>query len=236
MKLRVVDGPTAVAATAADELAGFVDGIAEPLLALPTGNTAVPLYDELARRKTDGGLDLSAAHGFNLDELLLPPEHPDTFRAFMERHAWNRTGLDQTRFDIPDPSADPETECRRYDRAISSAGRLDVAILGVGTDGHVAYNLPGAAIERTHVVVLPARFSRRLDPPSTHRPLRAITMGLGPLRHARKILLMATGASKAESIRRLAAGSSDIDWPCTLLLGHPDFEVVVDRAAASSPR
>lgn len=234
MKLTLLDDPAAVGAAAADRIAAVAAAVAEPHLALPTGRTPIPLYDELARRHARGDLDLTTAHGFNLDELLLPRDHPRTFRAFMECHVWGRTGLDAARFDIPDPEADdPDAECRRYDRAIAAAGRFDLVVLGVGTDGHVAYNLPGATEETTHVVVLPDRFTRRLEPPASHSPLRAITMGLGPMRRARRLLLLATGPAKAEAIRRLVEEPVDARWPCTLLRDHPDFEVMADRQAAA---
>lgn len=221
-----------VAAAAADRLAAAVGSRPEVVLGLPTGRTAVPLYAELARRHGDGAIDLTRARGFNLDELLLPPHHPASFHAYMERHAWGVTGLDRTRCEIPDAGADPQQECRRYERALQEAGGFDLALLGLGRDGHVAYNLPGPPVEATHVVELPEELADRLEIPTEQRPLRAITVGLGALRSARRLVMMATGAAKRAAVRALLDGPEDPRWPCTLLRDHPALEVLLDREAS----
>jgi len=232
VKVRVLADFGAVVRAAADLVAEAAAEDPELVLGLPTGRTMVSLYRELARRHRAGALDLRGARGFNLDELLLPPGHPASFRGFMERHAWGRTGLDPERCDVPDPAADPQAECARYDRAIADAGGLDLAVLGVGADGHVAYNLPGEPVETTHVVRVPPEVADTLDVPADRRPLRAISMGLGPLRDARRLLLLATTAEKAPAVRALRDGPEDPAWPCTLLRGHPRFDVILTPAAA----
>jgi glucosamine-6-phosphate deaminase len=141
--LRVLEDAAAVARAGADVLAEAVAAAPELVLALPTGRTPVPLYDELARRHRERSLDLARARGFNLDELVLARADERSFHSFMERHAWGRTGLRRERCDIPDgEAADLAAECRRYEDAIEAAGGIDLALLGVGADGHVAYNLP----------------------------------------------------------------------------------------------
>lgn len=235
MRVHTAEDAAGVARTAADLLVRrLADGPAGPVLGLPTGRTAVPLYDELARRR--GGLDLAAARGFNLDELLLPPDHPRSFRRFMAEHAWERTGLDATRCEIPDGgSADPTAECARYERALEAAGGFDVAVLGLGEDGHVAFNLPGPPVEPVHVVELPDEQAERLGVDEAWRPLSAVTVGLGALRSAGALLLMAAGERKARAVRALLDGPADPRWPCSLLRQHPRFDVVLDRAAARGP-
>jgi glucosamine-6-phosphate deaminase len=208
------------------------------VIALPTGRTAVPLYQRIAAQHAAGRWDLGAARVFNLDELLLPSgsegaPHPASFRAFMLTHAGERIGLAADRWLMPDANADPVAECARYDALLATAGRLDLALLGIGVDGHVAYNLPGPAVERTHVVEVPAAVAEALQVDAAQRPLRAITMGLGPLRRARQVLLMATGESKARAVRALVMGREDESWPASLLRGHPALTIVVDRAASS---
>ena len=236
MRIRILDRPAAVAAAAADIVAGVIAARADAVLGLPTGRTAIPLYDELARRHARGRLDLSRARGVNIDELVLPGDHRRSFRTFMRTHAWGRTGLDPGRCEIPDGEADPRAECRRYDRLLAAAGGLDLAILGVGVDGHVAYNLPGEPRGETHVVELPAALAVTLEVSPRWRPLRAITVGLGTLESARRVLLMATGRAKAEAVRALIRGPEDPRWPCSLLRDHPDFDLIVDRAAAANAR
>lgn len=236
MRIHVVAAGADVARAAADLLVRWLgEANGAPVLGLPTGRTAVPFYDELARRRQRGELDLSAARGFNLDELLLPAGHPGSFRRFMADHAWGRTGLDAARCDIPRGfTEDPAAECRRYERAIASAGGLGLAVLGIGAEGHVAYNLPGPPRTGVHRVELPAEQADRLGIGDAHRPLAAITVGLDALRSAGALLLMAVGAAKADAIRALREGPADPRWPCSLLRDHPRFDVVVDRAAAGA--
>ena len=231
----ILDDSGAVARAAADLLAEEVAAQREIVLALPTGRTPIPFYDELAARHAAGRLDLTRARGFNLDEIVLPRHDPRTFRAFMEQHAWGRTGLRRDRCDIPDGAApDLEAECVRYERALTDAGGIGVAILGVGVDGHIAYNMPGPVRLGTHVTRLPDGLAASLAVPPGDWPLRAITMGIGTIRAARRILVLATGESKATAVHRLVHGPDDPDWPCSFLHNHPDLDVIADRAAAAS--
>lgn len=232
MRVLTFESTEAVARAGADVLAGEVARTPDLAIGLPTGRTMVAFYDELARRHGCGELDLSRARGFNLDELLLPADHAASFRAFMERHAWGRTGLVRERCEIPDPAADPVAECARYDRVVASAGGLDLVFLGVGADGHVAYNLPGSSLEEAHVARVPAAVADALDVPAPLRPLRAITLGFGPLRAARRLVLLATTPEKAPAIRALVEGPEDPEWPCTRLRQHRRFDVLLTRAAA----
>lgn len=230
VRVHVLESVDDVARVAADVVSAVTDEHVEPVVGWPTGRTAVPLYRELARRFDEGRLSLASVRGFNLDELVLDPSHPASFRSFMEQHAWQRVGLDRDRCDIPNGAArDLAAECARYESAISSAGDLDLAILGVGTDGHVAYNQPGAAQQRTHVVELPGHVADGLAIPADQRPLRAITMGIGTLWRARRLLLLANGPSKAKAIQTLIEGPEDLEWPCSLLREHPNFDVLVTR-------
>lgn len=234
MNVVEIAGPEPAARAAADLLARAVAERPERVLGLPTGRTMIPFYTDLARRHERGELDLSRSRGFNVDELLLPPEHPASFHSFMERHAWERIGLPRERCDIPDPTADPLTECLRYDRAIEAAGGFDLVFLGVGADGHVAYNLPGPVHHPTHVVEVPPEVADTLPGPGVPealRPLRAITIGFGPLLTARHLVLLATTEEKAEAVHRLLEGPETDRWPCTHLRDHPRFDVLVTPEA-----
>jgi glucosamine-6-phosphate deaminase len=230
----VFESPEQVARAAADMLAEEVVAQRDLVVALPTGRTPIPFYDELASRHQARRIDLGAARGFNLDEIVLPKGDERTFHVFMEKHAWGRTGLRRERCDIPDGAArDLEAECLRYERAITDAGGLGVAILGLGVDGHIAYNMPGPVTLRTHVTRLPDGLAASLSVPEQDWPLRAITMGIGTIRAARRILVLATGGSKAEAVRRLVVGREDPEWPCSFLHGHADLDLIIDRDAAS---
>ncbi len=236
MKLHILNGPLEVARQGAQILSAAAAAKADLVLGLLTGRTAIPFYDDLARRYRAGELDLSRARAINVDELVLPEDHPSGFRTFMKRHGWQRIGLDPSRCEIPRAEGDSEqrlrAECRRYDAVVEEAGGLDLAVLGVGVEGHVAYNLPGIEHLSTHCVELPDALAEQLDVPQRWRPLRAITLGFGALRAAKQLLLMASGESKATAVRALVEGPVDPQWPCTLLRAHPDFTLLVDRAAA----
>lgn len=234
MRVRTLATAAGVARTAAEILARAVRHDPGLTLGLATGRTMVPFYAALARRHARGELNLTRARVFNLDELLLPPEHPASFHTFMRQHAWGRTGLRRERCHIPDPTAEPEAECRRYDRAVAAAGGLDLVFLGVGADGHVAYNLPGDAREEAHVVQVPGAVADTLRVPASFRPLRAITLGLGPLRRAGHLVLLATTAEKARAVRALVHGPDVPAWPCSLLHRHPRLDVLLTPAAAQS--
>ena len=212
---------------AADLVAAAVAEKPDLVLGLPTGKTVIPLYGELASRYSRGDIDLSRARAFNLDELLLPRAHVGSFRHFMERHGWAAIGLDPGRCAIPDPEAEPDAECDRYQRALDAAGGFDLAILGVGADGHVAYNLPGSPRETTHVVELGDALAESLAVPSASRPLRAITVGMDALRAAGRLLMLATGPEKANAVRALVDGPADPRWPCSLLRDHPRFDLLL---------
>lgn len=232
-RIRVLDDAAAVALAAADAVAAAARENPGIVLALPTGRTPIPMYDELARRHAAGELDLTRARGFNLDEICLPREDPRTFHSFMEKHAWGRIGLARERCDIPDGEApDLEAECRRYEAAIAAAGGLDLAILGVGEDGHIAYNMPGDVTPRTHVTRLPDGLAASLGVPPEHRPLRAITMGVGTIGAARRVLVLATGEHKSTAVKRLVRGPEDPQWPCSFLCGHVEVELLADTGAA----
>lgn len=234
MRVLTLPDPQAVARAAADVLVAEVEARRDLVLGLPTGRTAIPLYAEMRSRYERRALDLSRARAFNLDELVLSRDHPATFRAYMERHSWERIGLDPARCAIPNSAApDPEAECVRYERDLAAAGGLDLAILGVGADGHVAYNLPGTPVEEVHLVELPDGLAETLGVPAAWRPLRAMTMGLGAIRAARRIVVLATSAEKAAAVRAIVAGPATPRWPCSLLSAHPRLDLFVTPEAGA---
>lgn len=232
MNLLIHSDARAAARTVAGVIANAASDEPDLVLGLPTGRTPLPVYEELSELSTQGDLDLARARAFNLDELLLPRDHPASFRSFMRRHAWPQIGLDPGRCDIPDGEADPTTECARYEDAVAAAGGLDLVFLGVGADGHVAYNLPGPPEASTHCVELSADLADSLEVAAPWRPLRAITMGLEMLLSARRLVMLAVGSVKAPAVRALLDGPETPDWPCSLLRGHARFDVVLDVAAA----
>ncbi|MEN3010130.1 MAG: glucosamine-6-phosphate deaminase [Candidatus Bipolaricaulaceae bacterium] len=208
------------------------------VLALPTGETPLGLYRELVRLHQEGLLDFARVTAFNLDEYLgLPPGHPASFRAYMERNFWGHVNLRPEACHIPQSlPEDAEAECRRYEAWIQEAGGLDLAILGLGKNGHLAFNEPGTPWEsRTHVAEL-AEETRREEAPwfggLAHVPKRAITMGIRTLMNAREILLLVSGEEKASVLARALEGPVTPAVPASILQLHPNLKVMVDRAAA----
>ena len=207
------------------------------VLALPTGRTPLPVYRELIRLQREQRFTLGGARTFNLDEFVgLNGADAGSFRAYMERHLFGPLGF--TRADFLDGRAKHlQAECARYDRAIRDAGGIDLALLGVGQNGHLAFNEPANVLmEPTHI----ARLTRQTrlaniewfggQPDAV--PLEALTMGLGAIRSARRITLLATGATKAAAVRALRAGPMTPQIPATMLRDHPALELVLDAAAS----
>ena len=233
MKIEVLPSAAAVAARGAALFSAEVRANPALVAALPTGRTPIAMYERLASERTAGSFDLSRATIFNLDEVLLPRSSPQTFFQFMTRYVWDPLGVPPGHRFIPDgETADPEGECERYESEIAARGGLEFAILGIGADGHIAYNLPHQAGARTHVVTLDPATIATLGG-GLKDPLRAITMGVETILSAKKILLLATGGSKAEALRRMRDDEGTAAWPCTLFRDHPEITVIADRAAAA---
>lgn len=209
------------------------------VLALPTGKTPLGLYQELVRLHREGLLDFSQATTFNLDEFLgIPPEHPASFHSYMERHFWSHVNLRPEARHIPQSlPADPQEECQRYEALIKEAGGLDLVVLGLGRNGHIAFNEPNTPWEsRVHVTEL-AEETRREEALSfgglENVPRRAITMGIRTIMNARDIILLAAGAEKARVLAQALEGPVTSAVPASALQLHPNLTVLVDRAAAA---
>lgn len=233
MKFEVLPSRGEVAGRAASLFEEAVTANPRVVLALPTGRTPIEMYGLLAKRRKLGQFDLSEATTFNLDEVLLPKSASQSFFQFMTRHAWGPLGVSPERRFIPDgEAADPDAECLRYEAAIEGRGGLELAILGIGADGHIAYNLPGQVKKHTHVVSLDPATLATLGG-DLQGPLRAITMGVETILSARRILLLATGSRKAEALRRMREDPASAQWPCTFFRDHTDLTVIADAEAAS---
>ncbi|MEO8362524.1 MAG: glucosamine-6-phosphate deaminase [Vicinamibacteria bacterium] len=233
MKIEILPSPGDVAERGASLLAGEVERNPRLVVALPTGRTPVEMYRLLAERRAQGRFDFSAATTFNLDEVLLPKAMPQTFFQFMLKHVWEPLGVAEERRFIPDgEAADPEAECVRYESAIAKAGGLQIAFLGIGADGHIAYNLPRQVKPRTHVMTLDDATLATLGG-EVPGPVRGITMGVETILDAPKLVLLATGGSKAEALRRMRDDPKSAEWPCTSFRDHRGLLVLADEAAAS---
>jgi glucosamine-6-phosphate deaminase len=235
VNIRTFKGPAEAARAVARIIADRLERHPTSVLGLPTGRTAAPVYEALARRRPD----FSRAHTFNLDEFVgLPPGDPRSFRAFMHQHLFSRVNIPRAHLHLLDGAArDLDAECARFERAIAAAGGIDLLILGIGANGHVGFNEPGKALFlRTHRARLTLGTRRANAGPFGGRvssvPREALSMGMGTLLAARAIVLVATGRSKAPAIRRMLAGRITPALPASFLQLHHDVRLVLDRAAA----
>ena len=221
----------------------IVDAIAQNpaiVLGLPTGRTPIALYDELASLSAHGRADFSQVTTFNLDEFIgVPPSHPGSYRSFMEKHLFGRVNIDPARIHFLNGSArDLQKECARYERAIATAGGIDLQVLGIGTNGHIGFNEPAPELEsRTHPVALKPE-TRRSNAPLFGGdvdavPREALSMGMATILQARAIVLLATGPSKAACIERVVNGPLTTGLPASFLQLHRDVDIMLDEAAAA---
>lgn len=240
MKTKIFKDERTLAKTLAARVAAMLAGQPNLVLGLPTGRTPVRLYHELGTLHAHRLADFSQATTFNLDEFLgIGPDHPGSYRAFMDAHLFSRVNLQPDRVHVLSGAApDPEAECERYEQAIAEAGGIDLQVLGIGTNGHIGFNEPGRELAaRTHRVTLKASTRRSnaalFGGDAGQVPKEALSMGMATILHARRIVLVATGKAKVRCIERLVNGPITTKLPASFLQLHPDVELMLDEAAAA---
>lgn len=223
--------PAAFNALAADQVAAALRK-QDAVLALPTGRTPLGLYAALRARAAAGEISFSQARLFDLDEYAgLGTTHPLSYARYMRTELLDPVGASGhnarlLRGDAPDLVA----ECRAYEEAIARAGGIDLAILGLGDNGHIAFNEPGTPWDSpTHVAALSAR-TREVNRSAEGEaiPERGLTMGIATIRQARAILLLVAGVAKQAALGALRRGVPDPLWPVTSLIGHADVTVICE--------
>ncbi|MGO1545252.1 MAG: glucosamine-6-phosphate deaminase [Gulosibacter sp.] len=229
-----------IARTVADEIEQLLREKPTAVLGLATGSSPLAVYDELARRHREGRISFAQARGFMLDEYVgLSTDHPERYFNVIVRDFLSKVDFAPGAVSGPDGNAeDPEAAAAEYDRAIIAAGGIDLQILGVGSNGHIAFNEPGSAADsRTRVLELTEQTrrdnSRFFEGNVDAVPTRCVTQGLGTILEARRIFLIALGEVKAAAVHELVDGQVTTDWPITLLHHHPKVSVLVDEAAAN---
>lgn len=210
------------------------------VLGLATGSSPLHIYDELAARYEAGEVSFAQAKGFSLDEYVgLPAEHPETYHNVIRKDFVHRVDFDDSAVRGPDGLAtDIPAFCAEYEAAMAAAGGVDLQILGIGTDGHIGFNEPGSSLaSRTRIKTLTKQTrvdnARFFDNDISQVPTHCITQGLGTIMSARQIVLVASGAHKAEAVHQMAEGAVSAMWPGTILQHHPHVTVLLDEAAAS---
>ena len=237
MNLSIADSPESMAVRVADRLGDCMRSLPRPLLCPASGDTPAALYAELLRRVKDRTLDMQEWSFVGLDEWVgMNGEDEGSCRYYLDRGLFHPLQVPADRICFFDGRAPHlEKECAAVERFIARWGRIDVAILGIGPNGHVAMNEPGAdPAGRSHLSELhPATRATGQKYFSGHRTLeRGITLGLGTLLDARHIFLLAIGEKKAGIIRQALEGAITTELPASLLRDHPGLEVWLDEAAA----
>lgn len=229
-----------IAVVAADIFAAVVRRKPAAVLGLATGSTPLPMYRELLRRH-EAAVDPSyaAVTCFNLDEYVgLPAGHKQSYRAVIARELTDGLGISPDRVNGPDPSPDGlPTAGERYEALIVTAGGIDVQLLGIGSDGHLAFNEPGSSlVGRTRIKTLTAQTRKdnaRFFGSPDEVPAHVLTQGLGTILQARHLMLIATGESKADAAAAAVEGPVSASCPASVLQLHPHVTVLLDPAAAS---
>jgi len=229
-----------VAALAADVVEALVRGRPAAVLGLATGSTPLPAYRELIRRHHAGvGPGYGEVSCFNLDEYVgLPPGHPQSYRATIARELTDGLGIGSERVHGPDPDEkNLATAGERYEAMIMAAGGVDLQLLGIGSDGHLAFNEPGSSLaSRTRLKTLTARTradNARFFGTPDEVPRHVLTQGLATILRARHLLLVATGAGKAAAVAAAVEGPVSASCPASVLQLHPHATVLLDEPAAS---
>ncbi|MEE9608454.1 MAG: glucosamine-6-phosphate deaminase [Myxococcota bacterium] len=238
MRVVIESTPPAAASTAAARIAELVRGRPSCVLGLAAGATMVPIYEELARACREG-VRFSGVTTFDLDEYVgISAEDPRSFAQFMKRHLFGPAEFQPANTNAPDGLAgDLWAECEAYEEKIRRAGGIDLQLLGLGVNGHLAFNEPGSSLaSRTRVKTL-TRSTLEANEAElgdlAEAPRLSITMGLGTILSARTCLLVAVGQSKAGAVAGMVEGPVTAQVPASALQLHPETVVVLDDAAAS---
>jgi glucosamine-6-phosphate deaminase len=207
------------------------------VLGLATGSTPIGTYEQLIDGYKKGDLDFSKVTTVNLDEYKgLAPDNDQSYRYFMNFHLFDHVNIDKANTFVPDGTVkDVEAHCKNYEANIDALGGIDVQILGIGRNGHIGFNEPDdELIKGTHLTALTKstiEANSRFFASEEDVPKHALTMGLESVFKARKILLLVSGANKAEAVRALVNGNITTKCPASLLCLHPDVVLICDKDA-----
>ena len=237
MNIERFEDDEALSASLATHLLERIVAQATLVIGLPTGRTPLGLYRELRERN---GIDWSKVRTFNLDEFAgLDAGNPHSYRAYMQTELFDHVSIDPDNIGfLNGAAADLKAECRRYEEAIEAAGGIDLQILGIGANGHIGFNEPAEGLcAHTHVAHLTQETRQanasRFGDDWTRVPARALSMGMATILNAREVILIATGAEKADAVHGMIEGLITTRLPASILQVHPRVTVMLDSAAAA---
>ncbi|MBE5784344.1 MAG: glucosamine-6-phosphate deaminase [Clostridiales bacterium] len=235
MKLTRKENYEALSAAAAKVIIDTVKAKPDAVLGLATGSTPIGTYKCLVAAAKAGEVDFSRVKTVNLDEYLgLTGDHPQSYRYFMETNLFREAGFTAENTNLPNgAAADADAECRRYDALVEALGGIDLQLLGIGNNGHIGFNEPDDVFTvNTHTVDLApgtiAANARLFAGGEAEVPRRAVTIGMGAIMKAKKVLLIASGEGKKDAVRGMLYGPVTPKMPASVLQLHGDAEAIVD--------
>ncbi|MDT5187624.1 MAG: glucosamine-6-phosphate deaminase [Mycobacterium sp.] len=239
MEVVILADAKEIGGVAADAIGALLDRKPAAVLGLATGSSPIAIYDELVARCDAGLVSFRRARGFTLDEYVgLSADHSQRYRNVIDTAFASRVDFAPGAVQGPDGlAADIPAACAAYENAIREAGGVDLQILGIGTDGHIAFNEPGSSLaSRTRIKTLTRQTridnARFFGGDVESVPTHCLTQGLATIMKARHVILVATGRRKAEAVHHLVEGPVSAMWPASVLQHHPHVTVLLDDAAA----
>lgn len=239
MNVLIFDNEEQIGIAAGNYICGQVLQKPNSVLGLATGSTPLKTYAQMIALYQAGAVDFSKVTTFNLDEYCkLDVQDTNSYHRFMHDNLFNAINIPESQIHFLDGNADHmEQECLDYEVKIQEAGGIDLQLLGIGSNGHIAFNEPDDSFPRqSHVVALKestmqdnSRFFKSIAEVPTH----AVTMGIGSIMQAKRVLLVALGKNKAAAIQHMVSGNVSPQCPASVLQFHSDVTLMADRAAAS---
>lgn len=240
MNVVTLPSTEAIAELAAKHYVEVLTAKPDAVLGFATGSSPLPTYNRLVELCDAGDVSFADARGFLLDEYAgLPKDHPQNYRTWLNEQFISKVNFQEGAVQGPEGDKDdPFAAAAKYEKALVDAGGVDFQILGIGTDGHIAFNEPGGSLSSlTHPQVLNEQTlvdnARFFDGDVNQVPKYSITQGLGTILRAKDIILIAQGEQKAEAIAAMVEGGVSVRWPASVLQFHNSVTVILDEAAAS---
>lgn len=238
MTVKIFNSAEELAKSCATEIINLISDKPDAILGLATGASPVPTYKALIKANKDGVVSFAKVKTYNLDEYCdLPKNDKNSYYTFMNENLFDHIDIDKNNTHIPDGNAENiEAECKAYDAAIDTIGGVDLQVLGIGTNGHIGFNEPADDFsDGTFKVKLTDSTIKSNSIYFTENPMPhyALTMGIKTIMKAKKIVLIATGESKAEAVYKMIKGDVSPACPASILQNHKDVIILLDKTAAS---
>lgn len=236
MEVFVLKDYEEVSKKAFEVMKSVVSAKPDAVIGLATGSTPLGLYRNMIQDHKENHTSYARCQSFNLDEYVgLPRDHKESYYTFMHTNLFS--GIDIKEENVHLPYGDSKADCEAYEKAMENV-HVDIQVLGIGGNGHIGFNEPGTAFdEETHIVTLTEKTrqdnARFFDGDIDQVPTHAITMGIATIMKAGKILLIATGANKADAVAAMIDQAPSTDCPASVLQNHKDVVVILDEAAAA---